>query len=97
MKKKITESIEENKFIPTGQEFTNLYNLYKTVPSGHLDSYVRAFDRKQTDAYTKNTNNYYGDGAYLTFNLESAHRLLGQYGDCILQVKLLGVKFIATI
>lgn len=92
-KKNITqESVDELKAIPTGKEFTNLYNLYKVIPSNLLPSYINAFDRKLSAGYNGSGKDCYGQGAYLNFDIKNAITLLGSwnYGDCIIQVKLLG-------
>lgn len=86
----LKENIEEIKKIPTGREFTDLLNLYKVIPTKLLDSYVKAFDRKLSDGYNGRGNDVYGQGAYLSLTLEGASHLLGHYGDCVIQVKLLG-------
>ena len=93
---KIKESIEEARPIPTGKEFDNLHDLYKVVPTSQLESYVHAFDRKLSkgydDGYNRGYGKCYGEGVYLNIGLDAAMETLrqGGYGDCILQVKLLG-------
>ena len=93
---KIKESIEEVKPIPTGREFDNLHDLYKVIWSDQVPSYVHAFDRKLSsgydDGYNRGSGKCYGEGVYLNIGLDAAMETLrdGGYGDCIIQVKLLG-------